>query len=636
MRMVKHQAGEEWQLNGPRTYIPRPEVEVQGIVNPTVLKEGEALRLRAKQGFMDRYDNERVTDEQWFICEQGSYLPDVYEEVVELLKKITLTPEIGLNLRATQTVKDRYGVTRLAGEEWLLTSETTDEYYPEIGVEVASKAKKLVLTKGQYCVVENPLDKSGRPQLGKLELRIGCSSFFLHPGEALQGGNVKSSYVLSDQQAIVLQAVNQFKDTMFKGQNRLPGDTWMIRGPIDYIPPVEVQVVKQRDQIPLSKNEGIYIQNKKTGKVRAIMGPKSYMLTAHEELWEKKLDSNIETLLKQGGGDGSGDIRKIAYFEQSIDPQMLKGRDKTRVKTYRCQGNTAVYNYLEKTARVVFGPDLVILGPHENFNVLSLSACKPKKCDAMRSLCLMLGPDFITDIIEYEKGDVESEAKIFSVGDFIGFACRKIGGRIRGQVAHVPFDEFHKHSAMIIQTAVFGVDQEGNLNIPLTFEANNLVISSVDIQSIEPVDAKMRDSLSKSVQLAIEISTKSIEASASHEASRNEQIARGQLERQKLLNEMDSEKEKTKLLELQAITAAVESTGQAKAESQAQAERMLIECESEIESAKLKAEAEEIEHMAKLETQGLLRAQELSYQELTEWKFRKRRADIVLFNIILH
>lgn len=34
------------------------------------------------------------------------------------------------------------------------------------------------------------------------------------------------------------------------------------------------------------------------------------------------------------------------------------------------------------------------------------------------------------------------------------------------------------------------------------------VISSIDIQSIEPVDQKMRDSLTKSVQLAIEISTK--------------------------------------------------------------------------------------------------------------------------------
>ena len=63
--------------------------------------------------------------------------------------------------------------------------------------------------------------------------------------------------------------------------------------------------------------------------------------------------------------------------------------------SYRCPGNTAVqvtilikahlgvymctfctikvYNYQQKTARVVFGPDLVILSPHETFNVLKLS-----------------------------------------------------------------------------------------------------------------------------------------------------------------------------------------------------------------------------------------------------------------------
>lgn len=64
---------------------------------------------------------------------------------------------------------------------------------------------------------------------------------------------------------------------------------------------------------------------------------------------------------------------------------------------------------------------------------------------------------------------------------------------------------------------------------------------------------------------------------------RTEQKARGHLERQKLDNEKRSELERCKLLELQAVTAAVESTGQAKAEAQAQAERVLIECESEIE-----------------------------------------------------
>lgn len=47
----------------------------------------------------------------------------------------------------------------------------------------------------------------------------------------------------------------------------------------------------------------------------------------------------------------------------------------------------------------------------------------------------------------------------------------------------------------------------------------------------------MRDSLAKSVQMAIEISTKSIERAAAHEAARSEQKAKGTLERQKLLNE---------------------------------------------------------------------------------------------------
>ena len=75
----------------------------------------------------------------------------------------------------------------------------------------------------------------------------------------------------------------------------------------------------------------------------------------------------------------------------------------------------------------------------------------------------------------------------------------------------------------------------------------------------------------------------SIEASAQHEAMRIEQKARGHLERQKLDNEKRSEIERCKLLQLQAITAAVESSGQATAEAQAQAERILIECESEIE-----------------------------------------------------
>ena len=41
-----------------------------------------------------------------------------------------------------------------------------------------------------------------------------------------------------------------------------------------------------------------------------------------------------------------------------------------------------------------------------------------------------------------------------------------------------------------------------------------------------------------------------------------DQAARGRLEQQKLLNEKEAEKQRSALLELRAITAAVESTGQ--------------------------------------------------------------------------
>lgn len=58
------------------------------------------------------------------------------------------------------------------------------------------------------------------------------------------------------------------------------------------------------------------------------------------------------------------------------------------------------------------------------------------------------------------------------------------------------------------------------INNRFIFSQNNLVITNIDIQSVEPVDSKTRDALQKSVQLAIEITTKSQEATAKHEAER--------------------------------------------------------------------------------------------------------------------
>ena len=135
---------------------------------------------------------------------------------------------------------------------------------------------------------------------------------------------------------------------------------------------------------------------------------------------------------------------------------------------FRVPHNAAsqIYDYKLKKARVVFGPDLVMLGPDEQFTQLSISGGKPKRPNVIKSLCLLMGPDFMTDIIVVETSDharlslqlsynwhfdvkeksLEQAAKIFSVPDFVGDCCKAVASRVRGAVASVPFDDFHKVS----------------------------------------------------------------------------------------------------------------------------------------------------------------------------------------------
>ena len=59
-----------------------------------------------------------------------------------------------------------------------------------------------------------------------------------------------------------------------------------------------------------------------------------------------------------------------------------------------------------------------------------------------------------------DRKDPQETAKLFSVPDFVGDACKAIASRVRGAVASVTFDDFHKNSARIIRTAVFGFETQ--------------------------------------------------------------------------------------------------------------------------------------------------------------------------------
>jgi hypothetical protein len=85
-----------------------------------------------------------------------------------------------------------------------------------------------------------------------------------------------------------------------KAVKRVPGDRWMIKGPCEYVPAITVEVVETRKAIPLDDNEGVYVRDTQTGKVRAVIG-QTYMLTETEELWMKELPPTVEALLHKSG-----------------------------------------------------------------------------------------------------------------------------------------------------------------------------------------------------------------------------------------------------------------------------------------------------------------------------------------------
>lgn len=636
----KRVAGDEWLFEGPGTYIPQKEVVIEETIRATVIRPNQAIRLRARKETIDREGKARVTGEEWIHKKTGAYLPGAYEEVVDIVNAYVLTEKKALHMKSLRTFKDGFGIVRKNGEEWLITMKDNETHIPGVYEEVVGVVNITTLTSRQYCVILDPCDESGHPQLGRKKLVKGERSFFLLPGERLMKG-IQNVYVLGEDEGLILRATESFKDEDTSEELR-PGDRWMIRGPKEYVPPVEVEVLIKRVAIPLDENEGIYVRDVKTGKVRAVRG-ETYMLSHDEELWEKELPPAVETLLL-AGKDPLAD-----RSDRSKGAEKSEKRDKTKVVTFRVPHNAAVqiYDYKEKKARVIFGPELVMLGPDEQFTQLSLSGGKPKKQNVIKSLCLLLGPDFCTDIITVEtadharlslqlsynwhfdikdKKDVVEAAKIFSVPDFVGDACKAIASRVRGAVAQVQFDDFHKNSARIIRSSVFGFDDKDRVREQFQFPQNNLCITSIDIQSVEPVDQRTRDSLMKSVQLAIEITTNSQEAAARHEAERLEQEAKGRLERQKISDEAEAEKARKELLELQANSAAVESTGQAKAEAQSRAEAAKIEGEAAVEQARLKAQATKIEAESELERLTSAREAELKFlREQNEMELSKSR-----------
>ncbi len=647
---IARRPGDEWFFFGPSTYRPRIEVEVVETVRAVVIKPNTALRLRARKECKDHTGTTRKAGEEWLVRDTGAYLPGVDEVVVTEVAAAVLTDKTALHLRAIRSFTDVHKKERKAGDEWLVTLQMAETHIPDVYEEVVGVVAITTLNDRQWCIVVNPIGSDGKPQLGKREVRKGLTSFFLHPGEELEGDAVRDVIVLKEDEALLLEATEAFAEGADPSSKHKAGDRWMIRGPADYIPPATVRIVERRSAIPLDKNEGIYVRDLRTGKVRLVRG-QTYLLAEHEQLWEKPLPPVVEELLGSGHdplaersayhADTGAALRRAAVTFRQEEPAQREPspvqRNRTRAVRFNVPQNAAcqVYNFETGSSRVVFGPDLVILEPDEEFTVLSLSGEKPKVPNKIKALALLLGPDFMTDHVVVETADhtqltVElscnwqfdvdrstpaAASRLFQVPDFVGDACKSVASRVRSAVAAVPFDEFHRNSARIIRAAVFGLDEHEKVKDRFNFPANGLVITNIDIRKVEPVDNETRKSLMESVKLAIKITTDAQKAEAELKASLQQQEGEAELTDRKLAASQKSEEERRKLLGLEAQSAAVKATGLAIATAKAEAEAQGIRGNAEVARAQQEVAAAKIRQDAELAHKKAQQEADLAFQK---------------------
>jgi len=306
------------------TYFPSVNNDKVETLEACVIKNGTALKLKASRDLVDEHGNTRAAGETWLVRKLGSYLPGAYEEDLGFVTASVLTSSNALILKASCNFTDCYNNHRKAGDSWLIKDTDSSMHIVDVNEQLVKRVNATVLTTDQFCYVTDPYDHDKKTNnFGTRVVRRGPTAFFLYPNEGIDLQNHKTGIrnisVLSCRDGVLIKALQKIGD-------KNPGDRWMEYGPQAYLPPSEVEIIREVQQLPLDKNEGIYVRNTKTGQCKAVIG-ENYMLSPDEERYSLELPALTKKLL-------------------SKDPRFVDDK----LITCNCPFNACVqvFNYLKK------------------------------------------------------------------------------------------------------------------------------------------------------------------------------------------------------------------------------------------------------------------------------------------------
>lgn len=449
---------------------------------------------------------------------------------------------------------------------------------------------KIKVSDGQFATIVNPFDEEqGDIKIGERDVRVGPTTFFLHPGEVLEGGKVLDQFVLTDNDALLLRAEKDAPHPLNPKETLHAGEEILLKGPRKFIPHKDVRVKEKRPSIALAEDEGVFVQNDDTGEVRLVQGKDatSFFLEHNESLWAKRLTEEEEQAL---GFKEQEDVDE--------DSRVLAAAPRSRAHAWdavviELEDNEAICLFEGDKRRVEFGPQKVFLNPHERPKVLFISGGVPVRPNVLRLAKLGLGPDFIKDKLEVRTKDnatlrldvtfrwrfqidTKNPEKLFALKDFVGFAAQTLSSEIREAAAKHTFEDFHSKAAEIAKAALFG---EKTTRV---FEENGLEIFGVDVEGITPEDAEIQKKLSDAIKTNVDIFTRRVQEEAQLESERRLIDGRKKNEEaRKTLITLENENARTKALA--DVDVQAEATKrQAQAEAEATTTRAKADRDAEV------------------------------------------------------
>ncbi|OAF65170.1 hypothetical protein A3Q56_07120, partial [Intoshia linei] len=334
--------GNEFYLSGPQLYVPKIELKFVEILKCITIKNAGAAHFKALNDVDDDgFGKSRIKGEEWMILGPNKFYPHR-----DILYLYTTTPiEIFRNnhflfIQCTSNFEDMFGIARVAGDQWVVSSEDTLLYYKSNNETILETVNPKYLDIDQYLNV-TIMEKNKDAEFSKPKLERIIGPCYYHWSIGSTVGPQEKMVLLKRYEAVKVIASKDIIDE--DKVERKAGEKWLVKGPRLYMPPLYVKVVDKCETHVLSVDKGIYVKNCDTGLVKLVSN-QCYMLKENEELWTKLISSKIDKKLSNLKRTTENVLEKLRRFEtEEIDSmeanELLKTKKITNVTNMK-QSNT--------------------------------------------------------------------------------------------------------------------------------------------------------------------------------------------------------------------------------------------------------------------------------------------------------